>query len=203
MTERVITLSPDMQDAVDRAQLEAQRNLGRINLRVAPRKEAFSRALTGIVRSSDPARKKLKRYIRVVDEIMALNAPDTACRAGCSHCCYIAVGVMQTEAELIGKAIGRKPKKVKHRDNFDGFDFGYHNPCTFLKDGRCSIYEHRPLACRMHYSLADTPDLCKLNPPETNPVPMVNTLSLNKGYVQICAPDKPVLADIRDFFPPV
>ena len=34
-------------------------------------------------------------------------------------------------------------------------------PCPFLKDGRCSIYEHRPLACRAHYALAN-PDNCKM-----------------------------------------
>jgi Fe-S-cluster containining protein len=34
-------------------------------------------------------------------------------------------------------------------------------PCTFLgDDGACTIYEHRPIKCRTHFTLADDPALC-------------------------------------------
>ena len=34
-------------------------------------------------------------------------------------------------------------------------------PCPFLHEGRCGIYEIRPLACRAHYALHN-PELCKM-----------------------------------------
>lgn len=46
----------------------------------------------------------------------------------------------------------------------EGIAFPYRTgevACPFLKGGRCSIYEHRPLACRSHYALSN-PEGCKM-----------------------------------------
>ena len=40
-------------------------------------------------------------------------------------------------------------------------------PCIFLEDGACSIYEHRPAACR-EYLVTSPPELCQDT--EKNPV---------------------------------
>jgi Fe-S-cluster containining protein len=58
----------------------------------------------------------------------------------------------QPEAEMLGSALKRRPKKVADT-KLSTFDYGYHNPCTVLKNGECSIYAHRPLVCQIYFSV--------------------------------------------------
>lgn len=41
------------------------------------------------------------------------------------------------------------------------FEFDRSGPCTFLVDGRCEIYEHRPRGCRLVVPSSRLPDGCK------------------------------------------
>ena len=38
-------------------------------------------------------------------------------------------------------------------------------PCPFLDNGSCSIYQHRPLACRSHFSIRN-PEQCHPQSPD-------------------------------------
>jgi hypothetical protein len=99
------------------------------------------------------SRQRLSIALRLVDEFGVLVAPLAACRQGCSHCCHIRVEMTQLEVEQLGQAIGRKPNtKLRYLPHEDGA-FGYDTPCPFLMDRECSIYVHRPFACRKHHSL--------------------------------------------------
>ncbi len=112
--------------------------------------------------------------------------------------------VRAVEAVAIGERIGVKPASVPGRDSFKGFDWGPHNPCTFLKDGECSIYENRPLACRVHFSLDVDAMLCDVSSQQPWPVPYLNTLQWQTAMLKVMeasADDVPKLGDIREFFP--
>jgi Fe-S-cluster containining protein len=105
-----------------------------------------------------------------------------ACRQGCAHCCHIPVLLTTAEADEIARATGRvRAKHPAHgaraaellqssnserllqearagaEDRYTG------QPCPFLQsDQTCGIYDVRPLACRMHFSLADDERPCRL-----------------------------------------
>ena len=82
-----------------------------------------------------------------------------ACAPGCFFCCYLPVDVLAPEAFLIAAYLQqtRSPGELAalvyrlaaHRQH----DFGM-RPCIFLDEGRCSIYEVRPLVCRGYNSLS-------------------------------------------------
>jgi Fe-S-cluster containining protein len=128
------------------------------------------------------------------------------CRKGCSHCCHIAVAINQAEADLIGRATGREPAKpvnrmTERRAEFaEAIPLGYGNPCPFLVNNECSIYDARPLACRMHFNLDVSPDLCKLD--NSRPVLLYDNLkTFMAGVMAAGGPHKVTIADIREFFP--
>lgn len=145
-----------------------------------------------------PAKARLNRILRAADKYCAAILPYTACKTGCSHCCNMAVTLTTTEAELIGKFIGTKPTIPKYRPDIMGNQKKYSSvPCPFLKKGRCSIYEARPLACRVHVSMADSGDLCDTNIPAS--IPMLDTIKIDEAHFIAFRDD--VWGDIREFFP--
>jgi Fe-S-cluster containining protein len=100
---------------------------------------------------------------RLAEGLLA-RAPEggVACRAGCDHCCYQSVGATPPETLAIADHLRRTLSKAElaavaahvaevHRrtQGLSAADrFSPDHPCAFLRDGRCSIYEVRPLACR-------------------------------------------------------
>jgi hypothetical protein len=181
----------------------AHNNLDAINARIGPHMPRFKARVKTILSAPKSVTNKIIALWELADEMMAFNGKNVACKRGCSHCCHIAVAVHPAEADVIGKRIGRVPRKdVTLRSNFKGFDYGYHNPCTFLMNGQCSIYANRPLACRVQYSLDVDSLLCELNPLEPVPVPYINPLKFNYALAQIVQPaQRESSADIREFFP--
>jgi Fe-S-cluster containining protein len=76
-------------------------------------------------------------------------------------------------------------------------------PCSFLADGRCTIYAFRPWACRVHFSVDQDELLCKIVPGERIEAPSYQTQSLFLIYL-LAQPGNPLdikMADIREFFP--
>lgn len=136
----------------------------------------------------------------------------SACRNGCSHCCHIPVTISEIEAGMIGQRTGLKParpaKSVRLAD-FDDLDLAEEAlgelkkrpfaPCPFLKDGACSVYDIRPMVCRLLINLDDDDLLCRLVPEGNIPVPHANAHKLQALFMM--AQPSALLADIRDFFP--
>lgn len=87
------------------------------------------------------------------------------CKKGCNHCCHIQVMVTETEVELIkdryGKFTDEQIEALEEQSKCDEETrvFAKHRACVFLKDGECSIYDIRPIACRKHFSMED-PNYC-------------------------------------------
>lgn len=154
--------------------------------------------------ASDTA--KTRALYDAIDPLMQGIKQASVCRKGCNHCCHIAVAINQAEADLIGRATGLKPatpanRKLEGRTDFaNAIPLGYSDPCPFLKHGECSIYDARPLACRTHYSLDTTPDVCRLD--ASRPVLLYKTLDIDMmGVWAAGGPYKVTIADIREFFP--
>ena len=137
----------------------------------------------------------------------------SACRAGCSHCCHIPLTISSIEADLIGRQAGIQPARPAHAvrlQDFEDMDSAMAaieaistqpgpSPCPFLKNGACSVYDVRPMACRLLVNLDDDDLLCQLVPGQAIPVPYANSQVLKGMY--LAAQPAAALADIRDFFP--
>jgi Fe-S-cluster containining protein len=139
--------------------------------------------------------------------------PVAACRQGCAHCCHIPVTISSIEADLIGRRVGHRPARPAQSVQLQEFEdledavpaleaisaSREPSPCPFLLDGACSVYDVRPMACRLLVNLDDDDLLCRLVPGQAIPVPYANSQQLKGLFVlaQLAAP----LADIRDFFP--
>lgn len=189
---------------VDRAEANSQAILERIG---PERGQHYGRELKKLIDSSAPPWVRLRRLYDLVEEVAALVRPNAACHKGCFHCCLCAVEVTRTEAEMIGVAIRRKPKAAPDREhdshgNFEGFVWGPSNPCTFLIEGRCSIYENRPLRCRTHFSVDIDNTLCVPSYPLSWDTYLFDMRVFVATYIAICgAPARYHAADIRDYFP--
>lgn len=146
----------------------------------------------------------------LADTIGEKVAPLTPCKRGCDHCCRIAVGISQHEADRIGAVTGRQPADLRRSPEAiaDALDRAqvdnYGKPCPFLKDHACTVYEVRPMACRAHHSLADTAENCDSTGRTPHNCPTVPTLSVSHAMQEASAViffDDPVFGDIREFFP--
>jgi len=82
------------------------------------------------------------------------------------YCCKnrVDIDVLNSEFEfisknLINKDLKKKIKKARKQKSKRGTF-----TCPFLADGKCSIYEFRPLSCRTFFALKDnedsTPEQC-------------------------------------------
>lgn len=84
-------------------------------------------------------------------------ASEISCRQGCSHCCHLHVGITLPEAELLvryaeSQAIEIDEEKLQKQAgrNLRAWRDLHkeERACVFLQDDSCSVYEHRPTACR-------------------------------------------------------
>lgn len=142
--------------------------------------------LTRQALNSETVPKKILWLRREAELVATAAAGLTPCQAGCSHCCNIGTLVAEPEAIAIGKAIGRTPANVPAErvtralasmQGDDGMKQAeavrelvnsefYGVPCTFLVEGRCSIYQHRPMSCRYLVNFDTDALLCRLVPEE-------------------------------------
>lgn len=173
-----------------------------IRAKVAPHMPEIVQRLDEIQHSRQKVRDRLRSLWELADHVSGLISDSVACKRGCSHCCHCAVMLPKAEAELIGQLINRKPADAPPRLDHESIEWGYHNPCTFLSaNGECSIYEFRPLECRLMFS-ADVDDLlCQLRPPHTNQMPLVDMRHITQVQVGVISRDGLHFADIREWFP--
>jgi hypothetical protein len=101
-----------------------------------------------------PARERYRELCAKVDaffaRVKARHPVDMNCAAGCDGCCRIRLTVTAVEAEEIRDAVaGLSPEargRARVRARLDAPD-----RCAALEeDGRCAIYDARPLLCRSH-----------------------------------------------------
>lgn len=189
-----------------RARLTALNSYAPIRLqvirgKVAPHMPEIVRRLDAILHSRQTTAQRLRALWELADDIGDTFSDAVACKRGCSHCCHCAVMLPKAEAQLIGQLINREPADAQPTFEHESVEWGYHNPCSFLRDDECSIYEHRPLECRLMYS-ADVDDLlCQLRPPLVTQTPLVDMRYITQVQVAVIARDGLHFADIREWFP--
>jgi Fe-S-cluster containining protein len=197
--------APEVRERWKTAHQTALANVEAIQARIGDaRAIEYETRLSNILASRQNPKTRLRALYRLIAEHTADVKGNVACRAGCSHCCHIGVPLNPVEARMIGDVIGRDPRDVgRGPPTFDqygaleGVEWGYHNPCTFLRDGMCSIYEHRPLTCRVHFNMDRDELLCKFTG-STHQVPYMDLTQYRFAYVMIGGVG---LADIREYFP--
>jgi Fe-S-cluster containining protein len=88
-----------------------------------------------------------------------------SCKKGCSFCCHIKVDIVVIEGKRLlskfDKSLYHKILKQKELSDNDRYTKGISKKdasCIFLKDGCCSIYEERPLNCRIYRVASDPLD---------------------------------------------
>jgi uncharacterized protein len=163
----------------------------------------FIARINKIVQGREPIRDRIARLHRLADRVSRAVAPYSPCKSGCSSCCYQAVVLPPQEAQYIGSHIKRKakqpkrwittPQQVEHHAK----QFNTSTPCPFLKDGNCSIYEHRPLACRTHINMTRNADPCDLS--MVRETAALDLRIFDQALMRIC---QAYPADLRDYFPP-
>lgn len=202
MPENLGPLSPAVAALMELAGPAAEANAAKVEVRAGKALSALNQQLRIVLRPATPKAQRLVRVRHIAGEWSRLVAPDAACRRGCSHCCHINTEVPRSEAQLIAKASGRTLQEPAVKlgwtstppEKFLGV------PCPFLRDGACSIYAHRPLACRTLLSMADDEALCELRPGENVPVPYANATALQATFFQVAQQED--WADIREWFAP-
>jgi Fe-S-cluster containining protein len=202
----------DIEDEQSQLAERMRRRADRIGERapLADRQRLIDRAL---------ASKKVSQRIlwlrREADQVVEAARDDSTCQSGCAHCCHISVLVAEPEAIEIGRAIGRSPanpgpnEALQYDTNNEAAGAAHiaelqrrnHGvACTFLDQGQCAIYRHRPLACRYLISLDDDELLCSIVPGEHIKAPYIDTAQQSMAYVVAMKPSVRY-ADIRAWFP--
>jgi hypothetical protein len=122
--------------------------------------------LEGIVKDEPDGLAARARVIRIATEVNEAIAPVAACRRGCSHCCRQGLMIFEHEAVLLAEVSGRElvrqpwqPLQAVDED----LDSMIGTPCPFLDNDSCSVYEHRPLFCRLRHSLNENPNDCAID----------------------------------------
>lgn len=191
-----------VQDHLPRASAAAERNLNLLIEKRGRTLDELNAQLGQVFSASTPKANRLPRVRFIAGQWSQTVFEHAACRHGCSHCCHVNTAVSRQEAELIAKATGSQMNRsaptyraetAPQRDDFFGV------PCTFLKAGKCSIYEHRPLACRTLLNLDDDDTLCRLVKDVAIPVPYANAMQLQMAYVRATGLQE--WADVRQWFP--
>lgn len=163
---------------------------------------AAQRALRDQAQRAKSPKTKVILLRQMADQLGTVAAPVMACKAGCSHCCYMPAMIGATEAAQIARETGAPMSTPayqyppKGNTAFDGV------ACTFLVDGGCSIYANRPFACRIHFIVDRDNTLCEIVPGEDIQAPHLDVDNYHFSYVQAFgAPEMRQMADVREFFP--
>ena len=106
---------------------------------------------------------KRQKVIRITDAMVKALKPHVACGPGCSYCCHMNTIIYEHEARRLAEVSGRKMAAVPYRPpNVVSSEGMRYNsiPCPFLVADECSVYDDRPLVCRVHHSLSNRASEC-------------------------------------------
>ena len=185
--------------------MDLAEKLRRINAQSDRRLHRIVReSLPALIENNEPLDRKVIRLRRIADAAAKVIAPFTPCAKGCDACCHNPAIISELDAIVISKETGvpvSTPRRMfdvaagtqARRDYFSNYA-GV--PCPFLKDSLCSIYEHRPVVCRVHHSLEASAAACDGGrQPEA-----VDLTEIYAGELRMMGPMM-IYADIREFFP--
>jgi hypothetical protein len=96
---------------------------------------------------NDPYRALVAKVDDFGAKVRAERAGDMRCAPGCAACCEVSLTVCATEAEPIRRALAALPAEARERIALRAAADDEAR-CVMLEDGRCAVYDARPLVCR-------------------------------------------------------
>jgi len=195
-------LPQELADHLPVAEAAAARNLETAKARYGPELPSLQSQLRHAQTPAVPVGSKLIQLRHIAGERSRIFASSTACGSGCNHCCHIEPTVPRSEAKVIAKAIGRRlaePDEQLNIETIAGRRKFFGVPCSFLVDGKCSIYAHRPLVCLTLVNLDSVDTLCRLVPGVDVPVPYLQEVEMQGYFAYLTQGEQ--FADIREWFP--
>lgn len=103
----------------------------------------------------------VKLVYEITDEMMSVISQAAVCKKGCHYCCDVSVAVSAMEATYISTRTGIAANMSNETILSNETIYPW---CPFLKDGECSIYKYRPVACRTFVTF-DDPIYCEFDVP--------------------------------------
>lgn len=198
MVRGTLEVSAAPASTLEEAQQRCDAYLASVDPQVLAREDALPRALRA---TNASVSSKLRQVYVVIDQLTAAARPFAACSKGCSACCHMNVMISGAEAGTISRATGVRPADISH-SKVHGLEAFSGVPCPFLKERVCSIYEHRPFACRKHLSFHTSDYWCRPEHSHEEEMPLVRYSGAEEAYFAVTGGgERGVLADIRDFFP--
>ena len=220
MTESTPSLTPEQAELVARqaerwsdpqTQLDAQERVARVNVR-ARRNEARMAIQVTQLDKAPGIKHKIYWLRQLADTFADAVAPHAACTDGCSGCCYQPVSLTLQEAQVIARETGLPMQMPAAWSTGPVLQY-VGQPCPFLRDARCTIYEHRPLVCRVIFNMDKDALLCQMVPGSRSRAPYADPSVHKELYVRAhlgrVKSDEEMrsalqglqMADLREFFP--
>ena len=194
-----------------RTQEDARARLALVNVRAQANEPRLTSQLKQLDRA--PAIKHKIHWLRQMAETFAdAVAPHAACSDACDGCCYQPVSVTQQEAELISREIGVPLQTPTQWSTAPVMKYAG-QPCSFLRDSRCTIYQHRPMVCRLIFNMDADALLCQMVPGARSQAPYADHSLYKELYIRAhlgkvksqeemqAALKALPMADLREFFP--
>jgi uncharacterized protein len=181
-------------ESAEEAISTSRRRLERLIASFPARLQLLENQLPKKLRKAESKWEALKILYKTTDELFEAVLPKTPCKRGCSGCCHIPVHISMDEAALIQERTGTAMIAPLPPRNFHGV------PCPFLVNGECSIYEHRPFACRKHVVLHATAYWCAPERCNEIKVSQVHFSELDDAFSRLV--NRSTVVDIRQVFVP-
>lgn len=168
-------------------------------------KSQVTRELLQVASEPTDIEEKRRRVIKIADRMAKALRPHVPCEAGCTACCHMNTIIYEHEAKRLAEVSGRRMTTLPYRPVevvvAEGAKYIFHR-CPFLVNKRCSVYEDRPLVCRVHHSLSDSALECNPIVSPSGP-PMYNPDIVEVPYRMINAAINPMepWGNIAEFFP--
>ena len=139
---------------------------------------------------------KLKAVYELMDELYSFTSKFTPCKKGCNSCCHYPISISELEIDYIESSSQLKRlNPPRPKSDFHG------NPCPFLTDGACSIYQIRPFVCRQHIALTKTSTWCDPDRSNSAELTQLRFSEVTKSYDLIINQNgKASRFDIRQVF---
>ncbi|MDB5880911.1 MAG: hypothetical protein JWP43_789 [Ramlibacter sp.] len=194
-----------------RTQDDARARVALVNVRAKANEPRLTSQLKQLDKA--PAIKHKIYWLRQMAETFAdAVAPQAACSDACDGCCYQPVSVTLQEAEVISREIGVPLQTPTEWSTLPVMKYAG-QPCPFLQDARCSIYQHRPMVCRLIFNMDADSLLCQMVPGARSQAPYADHSIYKELYIrahlgkvksqeEMQAALKGLrMADLREFFP--
>lgn len=106
---------------------------------------------------------KLNWLRKEVDSLLKESTENSKCKKGCHFCCFHPISLSKVEMNsiLVDTPSLNQHRLEKQKDHFSNdTEIPYEErACVYLEDGNCTIYEKRPLICRLTH-VSSLPENC-------------------------------------------